>query len=151
MGKINALCRRAGRSGSLVRRFTATLIAVAGTFQAAGSSYADESPLVHCWKEANTRIELAPCLRRLLSEAENRLERVQSKVERQAAELDHVTGNRTINVEKTRASDAHWRAYRDAECDRQSEAMSPGTGSGDVFLSCRIVLTNERRKHLEMP
>ncbi|GMQ96035.1 MAG: hypothetical protein BMS9Abin14_527 [Gammaproteobacteria bacterium] len=132
-------------------RFAAAMIAVGLTLLGTESSLSSESPLARCWKQAETRIELAPCLEKLLQDADDRLGRMQSKVKRQASELDRVTGYRSDNVAKFRASDARWRAYRDAECDRQAQAMSPGTGSGDVYLACRITLTNERVKHLGMP
>lgn len=132
-------------------RLGATLIGVGFTLLGIESSLSSESPLARCWKQADTRIELGPCLDKLLQDADHRLQSMQSKVERQATELDRVTGYRSNNVGKVRASDARWRAYRDAECDRQAQAMSPGTGSGDVYLACRITLTNERMKHLGMP
>jgi len=107
-----------------------------------------ESPLATCWKQASSRVALAPCLEKLLVDAKIRLSIVRARIEAKAAELDRVTSYRTKNVARTRASDAHWQAYRDAECDRQAEAMSPGTGSGDVYLACQITLTNGREKQL---
>lgn len=118
---------------------------------AAESDEASASPLAYCWKKASMRIELAPCLKKLLADAEDLLNTMQSDVEHEAAELDRVTDYRSKNVARTRTSDERWRAYRDAECDRQAEAMSPGTGSGDVYLSCRITLTNDRIRQLGMP
>ncbi len=132
-------------------RFAAAMTAVGLTLLGTESSLSSESPLARCWKQAETRIELRPCLQKLVQDADDRLQKLQSKVERQAAELDRVTGYRADNVGKVRASDVRWRAYRDAECDRQAQAMSPGTGSGDVYLACRITLANERMKHLGMP
>ena len=110
-----------------------------------------DSPLEWCWDRVSSRVELAPCLRNLLREAEDRLAARQARVEASAAELDRVTGNRLDNVGLTRESDARFRAYRDAECERQSAAMSPGTGSGDVLLACRIIMTNARIRHLGAP
>lgn len=118
---------------------------------AAESDEASASPLAYCWKKASMRIELAPCLKKLLADAEDFLNTTQSDVEHEAAELDRVTDYRSKNVARTRTSDERWRAYLDAECDRQAEAMSPGTGSGDVYLSCRITLTNDRIRQLGMP
>ena len=117
----------------------------------AKSDPADESPLARCWKQASARVALAPCLKEMLADAEERLGVAQARVEGEAAELDRVTDYRTKNVARSRASDVHWRAYRDAECDRQAEAMSPGTGSGDAYLACRITLTNAREKQLAAP
>jgi len=118
---------------------------------AADSDAAGESPLALCWKQASSRVALAPCLEKLLADARRRLSIAQSRVEAEAAELDRVTSYRSKNAASTRASDEHWRAYRDAECDRQAEAMSPGTGSGDLYLACQITLTNERVKQLATP
>ncbi len=129
----------------------AGLCQFATTTMAAESGEASESPLAYCWKKASVRIALAPCLKKLLADAEDLLDTTHGDVEREAAELDRVTGYRSKNVARTRASDERWRAYRDAECDRQAEAMSPGTGSGDVYLSCRITLTNDRVRQLGMP
>lgn len=109
------------------------------------------SPLDWCWDRVSTRPELAPCLVKLLREAEQRLAARQARIERAAAQLDRVTSGRWNNVGLARQSDARWHAYRDAECDRQSAAMSPGTGSGDALLACRIVLTNARIRQLQMP
>ena len=145
------LCHKAGKPEKIRTRLAAAVIAVGLTVLGTESSSSSESPLARCWKQADTRIELKPCLEKLLQDAGDRLERMQSKVARQATELDRVTGYRSDNVAKVRASDARWRAYRDAECDRQAEAMSPGTGSGDVYQACRITLTNERVKHLDTP
>ena len=127
------------------------VLACVSTVMAVQSDSADGSPLARCWKQASSRVELAPCLEQLLADARDRLDIAQSRVLREAAELDRVTGYRTKNVARTQASDSHWRAYRDAECERQAEAMSPGTGSGDVYLACRIILTNEREKQLATP
>ena len=131
--------------------FAAAVMAVGLTLPGTESPLASESPLARCWKQADTRVELRPCLEKLLQDADDRLQKLQSKVERQAAELDRVTGSRADNVGKVRTSDVRWRAYRDAECDRRAQAMSPGTGSGDVYLACRISLANERMQHLDMP
>jgi len=133
------------------RRLALTVIAVACGMLVCESSFSSEPPLAQCWKQADTRIELAPCLKELLHDAEDRLNRTQSQVERQAAELDRVMDYRSNNLEQTRTSDVRWRIYRDAECDRQAQAMSPGTGSGDVYLACRIMLTKERIQHLGGP
>jgi len=145
------LSGKAGMSKRIRMRVVATVIAVGVTVSGARFSLSDESPLARCWKQANTRIELAPCLEKLLRDADDRLEKMHSEVARQAAELDRVTGYRSDNIGKFRASDARWHAYRDAECARQAQAMSPGTGSGDVYLACRITLANERTRHLGMP
>ena len=132
-------------------RLAAAVMAVGSVLPGTESSLASESPLARCWKQADTRVELRPCLEKLLQDADDHLQTLQSKVARQAAELDRVMGYRTDNVAKVCASDVRWRAYRDAECDRRALAMSPGTGSGDVYLACRISLANERMKHLGMP
>jgi len=131
--------------------FNVPALACVSTVMAAASDSSDESPLARCWKQVSTRVELAPCLEKLLADARSRLAIAQSRVQGEAAELDRVTGYRTKNVARTQASDSHWQAYRDAECDRQAEAMSPGTGSGDVYLACQIILTNEREKQLATP
>jgi hypothetical protein len=46
---------------------------------------------------------------------------------------------------------ARWRGHRQSQCIRRLHALPPGTGSGGVFLACKIVPTNERAEHLEMP
>jgi len=162
-GKFNVLGRKAGKPASFSMGLLARIVAIASVLigtplpqfapmaMAAEGDAAVDSPLAHCWKQASTRVALAPCLEGLLRDAQGRLETTRSRVEAEAAELDRVTANRTKNVERTRVSAERWRAYRDAECDRQAEAMSPGTGSGDIFLACRITLTNERVKQLGMP
>ena len=129
----------------------AGLSGFATTTMAAESGAAGDSPLAYCWKQASSRSELAPCLKKLLGEAGDLLNTRRLEVERESVELDRVTDYRSKNVERTRASSEHWRAYRDAECGRQAEAMSPGTGSGDVYLACRITLTNDRVMQLGMP
>ena len=70
---------------------------------------------------------------------------------RRAEELDRVTGDGSSNLVRTLESGSRWREYRRSECTRRAQAMSPGTGSGDVLLACEIDLTNERVKHLDMP
>ncbi len=162
-GEINVLGRKSEKLARLSMGLSVStavigfVVLVAGlcqfatTTMAAESDEASESPLAYCWKKASTRIALAPCLKKLLADAEDLLATTHGDVEREAAELDRVTGYRSKNVARTRASDERWRAYRDAECDRQMEAMSPGTGSGDVYLSCRITLTNDRVRQLGMP
>lgn len=150
-GKINVLSRRAGKVTEVRTAFAAAAMAVVFICSSVESSYADETPLHHCWRQASSRIELKPCLERWLRDAEEQLKEAQRKVEMVATELDRVTGDRSKNVELARASDTRWRAYRDAECDRQAEAMSPGTGMGDMYLACRITLTDERVRHLGMP
>jgi uncharacterized protein YecT (DUF1311 family) len=162
-GKFNVLGRKLGKPASFSMGFLARIIAIASVLigiplpqfaavaKAAEGDAVVDSPLAHCWKQASTRVALAPCLEGLLRDAQGRLEMARLQVEGEAAELDRVTGNRSKNAERTRVSAERWRAYRDAECDRQAEAMSPGTGSGDILLACRITLTNERVKQLGMP
>lgn len=150
-GEINVLWHKAGMFRKNCGRLRATVITLGCSLLVCESSFSSESPLAHCWKQADTRIELAPCLKKLLHDAEDRLKSTRSQVERGAAELDRVTDYRWNNLEQTRASDVRWRAYRDVECDRQAQAMSPGTGSGDVYLACRIMLTKERIQHLGGP
>jgi uncharacterized protein YecT (DUF1311 family) len=162
-GKINVLSRNAEkpeiistglRGWAVASSFTilsAALSFFAPVTMAAENDTSGETSLAYCWKQASTRVALAPCLENLLRAAEDRLKATQSRVENGAAELDRVTDYRSKNVERTRASDERWRAYRDAECDRQAEAMLPGTGSGDVYLACRITLTNNRVKQLGLP
>lgn len=159
-GEINVLDRNidapANCSMTLSARIASAVAIVLGvailpwlsTSAAAQSASGAESPLALCWKQASSRVALAPCLERLLADAKSRLSIVRARVEADAAELDRVTGYRTKNVARTRTSEARWQAYRDAECARQAEAMSPGTGSGDVYLACQITLTNEREKQL---
>lgn len=110
-----------------------------------------DDPLAWCWDRVSTRPELAPCLEGLLQDADDRLARSLAEAEREADELDRVTGARVDNVGQLRESDARWRDYRDAECARQSAAMSPGTGSGDMLLACRVTLTNARIRQLGNP
>lgn len=162
-GKFNVLGRKVGKPASFSLGLLVRIIAIASVLigtplpqfaavaKAAEGDAVVDSPLAHCWKQASTRVALAPCLEGLLRDAQGRLEMARLQVEGEAAELDRVTGNRSKNVERTRVSAERWRAYRDAECDRQAEAMSPGTGSGDILLACRITLTNERVKQLGMP
>ena len=162
-GKINVLGHSADRparlSAGCLASFAGICALVLGAAlplfvavaMAADSDAAGESPLALCWKQASSRVALAPCLEKLLADARRRLSITQSRVEGEAAELDRVTSYQSKNVASTRASDEHWRAYRDAECDRQAEAMSPGTGSGDLYLACQITLTNERVKQLATP
>lgn len=162
-GKFNVLGRKVAKPASFSMGSLVRIVAIASVLigtplpqftamaMAAEGDAVVDSPLAHCWKQASTRVALAPCLKDLLRDAQGRLEMARSRVEGEALELDRVTGNRSKNVERTRVSAERWRAYRDAECDRQAEAMSPGTGSGDVFLACMITLTNERVKQLGMP
>ena len=152
-GKINVLGRKAGRQSRKQRRkrprLAARALVIAWALLAAEAS--GESPLEHCWKQSSARVELQSCLSKLLNEAEDRLEAAYSKAVRDATELDRVTGNRSDNRTYTLESESRWHEYRHSECNRQAQAMSPGTGSGDVLLACRIILTNERVKHLGMP
>lgn len=149
-GEINVLYRTA-RKPEKKRACLTMVLAVLGSVLGSEPVFCSESPLEHCWKQASTRIELQPCLRSLLHDAQRRLLDAQAKVNREAAELDRVSGSGTRNVMHARESDGRWRAYRRSECDRQAASMSPGTGSGDMLLACRILLTNERVRHLEMP
>ena len=145
-GKINVLGRKAGVPGHL-RAAACVLLWVTTP-----PSIADtDDPLAWCWDRVSARTELAPCLEDLLREAESRLAARRGVVEREAAELDRVTESRYDNVGRARTSDARWRDYRDAECVRQSAAMSSGTGSGDVLLACRVTLTNARIEQLGRP
>lgn len=145
------LSRRSRKVDQIRAAFAALAMTIVFICSGAEPSYAGETPLEHCWKQASSRIELKPCLEQRLNDAEDRLKDAQSNAEAASAELDRVTDDRSKNVDLARASDTRWRAYRDAECDRRAEAMSPGTGMGDVYLSCRITLTDERIQHLGMP
>lgn len=117
---------------------------VAGPAAAAG-------PLERCWAEVDTRVELQPCLDRLLEEAEAALETAVSAAEAAARELDDLTSSRAGNARKLAASQEAWRAYVDAECARRRAALEPGTGAGDVQLACRIELTEARAAALAGP
>ena len=149
-GKINVLYDKARKRETSCARRAAAVVATCAWLAAASPSLA-ESPLERCWREASTRVELQPCLRQQLEEAENRLGVAYADVLREAKELDRVSGDGSSNLARTIESDSRWREYRRSECMRRAQAMSPGTGSGDVLLACRIDLTDERVKHLEMP
>lgn len=149
--KINVLGGKPRWGHTLGAVLTGGLLAVALPVSPAGEAHGQISPLEWCWGRVSARVELARCLRELLRDAEDRLAARQRQVERDAAELDGVTGHRNDNVGLARESDTRFRAYRDAECERRSVAMSPGTGSGDVLLACHVELTNARLRHLGNP
>lgn len=112
---------------------------------------AAKSPLDRCWAEVRTRVELKPCLERLLQEAERALETALSAADVEARELDRLSSRRAENALKLSISQDAWRAYREAECARRRAAMEPGTGAGDSHLACRIELTQARAVELAEP
>ena len=144
------LCRKAEQSGR-VRAGLCVCIVAGCILLPIDSPARAQVALEQCWRQASTRIELQPCLRRLLEDAEERLAVSNADPLRRANELDRVTGDASSNLVRTLESDSRWREYRRSECMRRAQAMSPGTGSGDVLLACEIDLTNERIRHLDMP
>ena len=145
------LYRKAGNAGTTRGHISARVMVVACALLSVDSPARAEAALERCWRQASTRIVLQSCLRRLLEDAEDRLEVALAGTLRRAKELDQVSGDGSSNLARTLESDSRWREYRRSECMRRAQAMSPGTGSGDVLLACEIDLTNERVKHLDMP
>lgn len=150
-GKINVLGGKPKWGHTLSIVLLGGLLAGAHPVSPAGEADGQDAPLEWCWGRVSARVELAECLRGLLRDAEDRLAARQAQAERDAAELDRVTGHRNDNLGLARESDTRFRAYRDAECERRSVAMSPGTGTGDVLLACHVELTNARLRHLGNP
>jgi len=131
-------------------RFALAAAFLAAFTVASGALAQPSSPLDRCYGEAKRRLDVGPCLAKLLDQAEAKLEDALALAKRDARELDAVIGPRARNMEKLAASHEAWSRYREAECARRAEAMSPGTGSGDVQLACLVELTERRAAELPM-
>jgi uncharacterized protein YecT (DUF1311 family) len=103
-----------------------------------------ESPLDRCYEGASTRLEVAPCLEKMLAGAETELDKTQHQARKELESLAKVTGRHDALRDFDEAQRAFIR-YRDAQCRFVEAQAEPGTGAGDMRLDCMIRLT---RSHL---
>lgn len=106
-----------------------------------------ESPLEVCYEGASTRLEVAPCLEKMLASAETELDKTQARARKELANLDKVTG-RSGALRDFEESQRAFIRYRDAQCRFVEAQAEPGTGAGDMRLDCMIRLTRARLREV---
>lgn len=106
-----------------------------------------ESPLDQCYEGAPTHLEVAPCLEKMLAEAEVELDKAQHQARKELESLDKVTGGREALEDFEEAQRAFIR-YREAQCRFVEAQAEPGSSAGDMRLDCMIRLTRARLKEV---
>lgn len=105
------------------------------------------APLERCWRDAQTRTDLQPCLERLQSVATAALTAERIKADEAVQTLPEARQQQEAQ-DWLAQSQAAWEAYRDAECSRRQRLVSPSSGTGDIQQACRVELTFSRAQEL---
>ncbi len=100
-------------------------------------------PLDACWAQAESRLDVGPCLADQRRQSEAALAEIADRVMTAATELDRVTG-RSLAVPAFEQAEAAFAAYRDAQCGAVRAMAASGTGAGDFELACIVRLNRIR-------
>ena len=113
----------------------------------AQAAVAESTALEECWREVDTRLELAPCLQNKLGDSNRVMADTTERVHESMRELESVTG-RQLYVAAFEAAQRAFMQFREANCAWRYAQASPGTGAGDFQLSCLIAMTRSRIEEL---
>jgi uncharacterized protein YecT (DUF1311 family) len=105
--------------------------------------------LNECWATAKARIDITPCLRKKLVDAERDYEKTAARLAAKLAQLDAITGGRYGAASAFREAQQKFQQYKDANCRSYAAEMASGTGAGDVREACFVDMTRARVKEME--
>lgn len=97
-------------------------------------------PLNDCYRSAENRLDVRPCLEVLLTEADAQLIEAEQFRRQQLAELANVTG-RGAALKAFEQAAKDFRVFRESACRLARLEAEPGTGAGDFELDCMVRLT----------
>jgi uncharacterized protein YecT (DUF1311 family) len=107
-------------------------------------------PLNDCYRGAENRLDVRPCLEVLLTEADAQLIEAEQFRRQQLAELANVTG-RDAALKAFEQAAKDFRVFRESACRLARIETEPGTGAGDFELDCLVRMTrswiHEIRSH----
>jgi uncharacterized protein YecT (DUF1311 family) len=105
--------------------------------------------LDECWEISKARIDLKPCLRAKLAEAQRDYEKIISQLAAKLAQLDAITESRYRVLAAFREAQETFQQYKDANCKFYTAEMTSGTGAGDVREACLVDMTQARITEME--
>ncbi|SUC00349.1 upregulator of flagellar master operon [Proteus vulgaris] len=124
----------------------ASILSVSLLFGASAANA--KSPLEQCYDstEGQPRTSLQSCLNKMLNSSEKTLNESYAK---NKAELEDIDSSSTKKaLESLKISQESFEKFRDDECQRRSDAMMGGSGSGDELVSCKIEINSWQAKNL---
>lgn len=104
--------------------------------------------LNECYKAIGDqpRTALQPCLERKAREATSQMKIAYKKLEAQTKEIDSSATAKALT--SLLASQKAFEKFKEAQCQWEGDSMLGGSGSGDIFSSCKVDLMRWRTKQL---
>ncbi|MDX7987366.1 DUF1311 domain-containing protein [Xenorhabdus sp. 12] len=122
-------------------------------FSSIANTHADKDviadPLTQCYNQIGDapRTAIQGCLTSKLTAADSAMTKA---VRDNKTNLEQTGSSATKTaIASLKKSQKDFLRFRESECQRQSDAILGGSGSGDVFLSCKVELTYSRVKSLQ--
>ena len=103
-----------------------------------------------CYEKAVNDTFLYMCLQDLLDGAEETMEDMNSELIAKARSRNEEEFERRAAVKEITNSNLAFMTYRQAECTRQATLGDTRQIKDDIFMACKLDLTNERLENLEM-
>ena len=101
---------------------------------------ATAGPLEECYRDAENRLEVRPCLEARLVETKTQLAEAEKMRREQLMELAGVTGrDAALSAFEEAAKD--FRTFRESVCRLARLEAEPGTGANDFERDCLIRMT----------
>lgn len=114
---------------------------------ASAACLAENKPLAECYEQAETRLDVGPCLDEKLDRAEQELAVMVAAIKTEMTELSEITG-KLDPVLAFDGAQREFQNYRAINCAWYYEQISPGTGAGDFQKACHVKLTRYRTREL---
>lgn len=131
------------QAGAITRRGVDLLLALLASLPGMPDRARAETPLAHCYAEADDRLDVKPCLEARLQRAETLLRDAEATADEAMQALAGITGRDDAARALADAKAAFVR-YRETHCRWLRERAEPGTGAGDIELDCRVRITEAR-------
>lgn len=109
-----------------------------------------KSPIEQCYEstEGQARTAVQSCLNGMLNDSEKLLNEAYVTNKAELESVDSVLTKQALkSLEDSKKS---FQKFREEECQRRSDAMMGGSGSGDELLSCKIEINNWQAKNLRL-
>lgn len=112
---------------------------------------AEDQPQVDCSNGGNTTVEMQYCAEQDYDKADKQLNAVYKQALKTEADLDSQAQSKAQAgaVASLKAAQRIWIQYRDAHCDTVGYEAQGGTILGQLLLSCKTEMTNDRIKALK--
>lgn len=117
----------------------------------AGMARAEDQPQIDCSNGGNSTVEMQYCAEQDYNKADKQLNAVYKQALKTEADLDAQAASKAQAgaVASLKAAQRIWIQYRDAHCDTVGYEAQGGTILGQLLLTCKAGMTNDRIKALK--